>query len=115
MSKNRNKNKGNNYELKIIKDLKSMNFSAVTSRSESKNMDDKGVDIVSPDFPYYIQCKSTVKIPSLTYLTEPTLTDKPFIILWNKQKKVNINFKSEGEFVIMKKEDFYKLIQQTHE
>jgi Holliday junction resolvase len=38
--------KGHAYELQIVNRLKELGYDAVTSRSESKRMDDLGVDII---------------------------------------------------------------------
>ena len=49
--------KGVQFEIKIINELKEIGYKAVSSRAESKNMDDKGVDIID-NTEYYFQCKA---------------------------------------------------------
>ena len=47
--------------------------------AESKNMDDKGVDIIS-DFPFYIQCKNTMRMPEPWKIFMKMPKEKPPII-----------------------------------
>ena len=106
--------KGNNYELKIIKELNSLykTDTLVSSRSESKRLDDAGIDIVDHDniLPFYVQCKNTQNIPSVDLIAECKRQDKPLVIFWNKQIKKEVNCVSGGEFIILTKELFYKLL-----
>lgn len=45
-----NRKRGNSYEVKIAKELRELGFPGVkTSRSESKSMDDKKVDLVDTE------------------------------------------------------------------
>jgi hypothetical protein len=53
--------KGNGYELQIINELKELGYDAVSSRSESKRMDDKGVDIID-NTDFYFQCKANERL-----------------------------------------------------
>ena len=61
------RNKGHAYERKIVNELKEylLFVNALSSRSESKNLDDKGVDIAYTD-PFYIQCKAVEKLGNIT-------------------------------------------------
>ena len=53
---NRNRTAGNNFERLIVNELKELGFDdVVTSRAESRNMDNRGVDIFGNNFPFYIQ------------------------------------------------------------
>jgi len=49
--------KGHRFELDIVQFLKDLGYDAVTSRMESKSMDDKGCDIID-NSPFSIQCKA---------------------------------------------------------
>lgn len=110
---NRNRTAGLNYERKIIKDLKELKLfpAAVSSRAESKNMDDKGVDICNtPGF--YIQCKNSKTNPRYDVLLEE-MPQEPGIInavIHQKTKKANTKFIAQGEYVVVKKADFYRLL-----
>lgn len=79
------RNKGHRYETKIAQELRNLGFTdVVTSRSESKSMDDKKVDLVdrSGKLPCYIQLKNTVNIPQYHAIKkECPLKDKPFIVI----------------------------------
>lgn len=79
------RNKGHRYETKIAQELRNLGFiDVVTSRSESKSMDDKKVDLVdrSGKLPCYIQLKNTVNTPQYHAIKkECPLKDKPFIVI----------------------------------
>lgn len=79
------RNKGHRYETKIAQELRKLGFTdVVTSRSESKSMDDKKVDLVdrSGKLPCYIQLKNTVNTPQYHAIKkECPLKDKPFIVI----------------------------------
>ena len=79
------RNKGQRYETKIAQELRNLGFTdVVTSRSESKSMDDKKVDLVdrSGKLPCYIQLKNTVNTPQYHAIKkECPLKDKPFIVI----------------------------------
>ena len=99
---NKNRDKGHRFELKIINELKQMGFEAVSSRSESKNLDAKGVDIVS-NFPMFIQCKFTLRLPDIWKVFGKMPPSKPPVLFWSKAYKDDI--------VILRKKDFYNLIK----
>ena len=110
------RNKGHRYETKIAQELRNLGFTdVVTSRSESKSMDDKKVDLVdrSGKLPCYIQLKNTVNTPQYHAIKkECPLKDKTFIVIWNKQvKKEKVNG-SAVEVVIMDKDFFYELLSK---
>lgn len=100
---NSNRDKGHRFERRIINELKEMGYEAVSSRSESKNMDDKGVDIIS-DFPFYIQCKNTMRMPEPWKIFMKMPPEKPPIIIWTKNHKEDL--------IIMKKDELWKLLEK---
>ena len=79
------KTKGSNYERKIAKELQELGFTGVvTSRSESKKMDDQKVDLIDTDgrLPISIQLKCTQVTPSYFKIQEDCpIKDKPFCII----------------------------------
>lgn len=94
--------KGNNYECKVVKDLIALGYTdALTSRNDSKRLDDLGVDVSSSMLPIYLQLKAVEG--SINYgklfenhyrnVKEGKLSDsKPFIILHKKNgKKYKVN------------------------
>lgn len=110
------KQKGTNYELKIIKELIALGYPGLkSSRSESKNLDNDKIDIAETDakLPCYVQCKCTKPTPNVEkIMNECPRTDRPLVIFWNKQVIKDIDMGSAGEFVIMPKEFFYQLIKK---
>ena len=111
------KQKGNNYEVQIAKELAYCGYpNVVTSRSESKRMDDNKVDLIDKDgrLPINIQLKKTQNIPSYFKISEECpLKDKPFCLIWNAQKlkEGQINISSLGEVAIIPKQFFYDLLK----
>ena len=110
-----NRRRGNSYEVKIAKEIRELGFTGVvTSRSESKAMDDKKVDFIDTEnkLPVYLQAKKTIQTPNyLKIQSECPLKDKPFVIIWNSQKATESTFRSLGEVAIMQKDFFYQLLK----
>ena len=104
------KRKGNNYELKIIHELTDLGFEGlVSSRSESKRLDDAKIDIADTlnVLDFYGQCKRTKNSPNIEAISEACpLKDKPLIIFWSKES----DKQSNNEYVYMPKDYFYKLL-----
>jgi hypothetical protein len=117
---NRNRTAGNNFERLVVNELKEQGFEdVVTSRAESRNMDNRGVDIFGNSLPIYVQCKCSKSYPkNHDLLTSELLpTDKPTVVFHRLVKKANTRFVTQGDYVTMTKEDFYKLLkngQSTH-
>lgn len=111
----RNRTAGHNFERKIIKELKQLGFKdAVSSRSESRNMDDKKVDICNTPG-WYFQCKTSINNPQYDKILHEMPDDgNTNVILHQKTKKANKKFMPQGDYVVMKKEDFYKLLQKVN-
>lgn len=112
----RNRARGNAYEVQIAKELRDLGFSGVvTSRSESKAMDDRKVDLVDTDnlLCFYPQLKATINTPDYFGISESCpLKDKPFVIFWKKIKPTESTFRATGEVVMVPKDFFYKLIKK---
>lgn len=119
---NRNRNAGNAYERELVNELKELGFDVVTSRAESRNMDNKKVDVFSPEgteenkiFPFFIQAKFTSSSPSYAKLLEEMPDNRPPLVFHRKSepykcKDGKTRHRSKGDFVILKKKDFYKLL-----
>lgn len=111
-----NRRRGNLYEVLIAKELRDLGFTGiVTSRSESKNMDDNKVDLIDTkkQFPLFVQLKRTVATPQFFKIcSESTVDWKKFVLIWNKQERKGVNMCSSGELVMMSKDLFYELIKQ---
>ena len=99
--------KGHAYELQIVNRLKELGYDAVTSRSESKRMDDLGVDIID-NTDFYIQCKAVEKLkPSLHDILARMPTDKVPVVYHKRNNKSTV--------VSLKLKDFERLLLQTRD
>jgi len=110
--------KGHNYEREIVNELNEKGYHTVTSRLMSKFMDDNKVDVIDhPEavkkIPHHIQCKSTgIKPAYEKIIKEFKLKDRPLVIFHKYTKKQAVKHTSQGEFVIMSKETYYKMLEQ---
>lgn len=76
------------------------------------------IDVSDPNnsLDFYVQCKSTQNTPSIKKLNDEVgKKDKPLAIFWNAQEKREVNCVSAGEYVIIPKSYFYKLITKDKE
>ena len=112
----RNRARGNAYEVQIAKELRDLGFTGVvTSRSESKSMDDRKVDLVDVENKLFFnpQLKATINTPDyFGILNSCPFKDKPFVIFWKKIKPTESTFRSVGEVVMIPKDFFYELIKK---
>lgn len=117
---NRNRSAGHWLEREVVKKLKVIGFPfATTSRSESRSRDNQKIDIINTDevengrLPYNIQCKNTsTSLPYHSFLAEMPDDKNINVIIHNKTKKVNTQFRTIGQYAIMNSVDFYKLIEE---
>ena len=101
------KNKGNRYERDLAEYLRELGYDAVTSRAESKNLDDKGVDLFD-NSPFYIQAKHVEKMKTSYHdILARMPTEKTPVIFHKRNNK--------GTIVAMKLEDFTKLLLEKPE
>jgi hypothetical protein len=116
MKKHRNnKNAGSSYERLIVNELKELGYDVVTSRAESRNMDNKKVDVFSPlgvenSFPYYVQCKISKNNPNYDEILKEMPKDRVPVIFHRKVSKATKNFMANGDYVILQKSDFYDIV-----
>lgn len=107
-----NKRKGNDFERKVVRDLKELGYNVVTARSESKRTDDNKIDIIDLDnkLSINLQTKYTATTPNFFKISEEcTDKSKPFGILWKKSGTKGAN--SPGAVAIIPLDYFYKLIK----
>ena len=114
---NRNRNAGNGFERLIVNELKELDYDVVTARAESRNMDNMKVDVFSPlgvknTLPYYIQCKNSKSKPNYHKIIGEMPKDRIPIIIHRQTHKANNRFVTDGDYVILRKEDFYNLIKK---
>lgn len=115
----RNRKRGHNYELKIIKELKDItgNDNLCSSRLASKALDNEKIDIYDPDnvLNFYVQAKATQATPQFWKIIDDCgLKDKPLAVFWNKQEPREKKQISVGEYVMVQKDFFYSLIKQQY-
>lgn len=106
--------RGCDYERQVAKELRELGFpGVVTSRSESKAMDDKKVDIIDTEhkLPCNIQTKRTTATPNYFDIQKDSDHSLPFVLFWNKQKPTESTFRSVGEVVFCDKDFFYELLK----
>lgn len=112
------RSRGNAYERRIAQELRELGFpGVVTSRSESKSMDNAKVDLIDTEHKLkcLLQLKLTQSTPNYFKIRkECPIKDAPFCIIWNKTKPTDSTYRSEGEVVILDKDFFYKLIQNYY-
>lgn len=106
-----NRTAGNNFERTIVNELKKLNYNVCTSRNESRKMDALKVDIMG-DIPYHIQCKNSQNKPKYEVLLKEMPHDKVPVVFHRQTHKANSNFVTDGDYVIMRKEDFYEILLQ---
>ena len=86
--------KGNQFEIAIIDRLKEIGFEAQSSRSESRNEDNKGSDIIT-DCPYDIQCKaverSSMNLHDIILLMRMNGLERPVIAHKRNSKGVVVS------------------------
>jgi len=101
-----NRNKGHRFERKVAKMLRKLGFEAcVTSRSESRNLDNAGVDLCYTD-PFYFQCKNTNNQPNFrTILKEMHPED------FTHYKVVLHHTNNKADIAVMYMEDLFEIIQ----
>jgi Holliday junction resolvase len=78
------RNKGHNYERKIVKELNELGFQVGTSRNNSKKLDNDKIDIYDEkgNLPCKIQLKSTQNIPQYFKIrSESTVNPEEFVII----------------------------------
>lgn len=80
----KNRRKGNSFELKVIHDLNDIGFNVMSSRSESKNKDNNKIDVFDTigTLPTNLQIKYCNTTPNY-FLIRDMCTDKtmPFSII----------------------------------
>jgi len=108
-----NKTRGSSFERYCINKLKELGYDkAVSSRAESKNRDNLGVDICYTE-PFNIQCKTLSKnIDIYDVITNmPSEESMINMIFYRKTKKAKVNFVTQGEYAILHLNDFLTIMK----
>lgn len=108
----KNRRKGNAFELKVIHDLNNIGFNVVSSRSESKNKDNQKIDVFDVDntLPTNIQIKYCNTTPNYFSIRD-ACGDKslPFSIVW--KKSTNDGKNSPGIIAMIPYNFFLELLE----
>ena len=105
MKKINARDKGLNYERKIINELKKLfgRDDIGSSRNLNRYLDSRKVDIVNIPM-FSAQCKATESTPSYHSLLKEMPDDNNYNIIFHKRN-------NKGEVVVLSKEDFYQIIE----
>lgn len=96
--------KGHAYELQVRDLFKKLGWErCVSSRSESKNKDDAGIDLCFTD-PFSIQAKAVEKLGSIHDILDSMPKDSNFNLVFHKRNR-------KGTIVAMSVEDFTEILQ----
>jgi len=109
---NRNRTAGNNFELDVVKRVKERGWKATTTRFSSHKLDYNAVDI-DTDFPWMIQCKSTVNTPNMDGILNDD-NKEANVVFWRKMEKRGERFYRIDEFAMLRMEDFMDLVDKAH-
>lgn len=104
-----NRTAGNNFERLIANELKVFFPDVVTSRFESKSMDDKKVDLCFTGI-YSFQLKNSKVNLDYAAIIDSMPQSGINVIIHRKTKKSKKNFLTVGDFAILRKEDFYRFL-----
>lgn len=116
---NRNKTAGSNLEREVVKLLKEHNIypKAVTTRAESRNLDNQGVDICNTPGTTW-QCKCEVKTVNYHKLISDLKLKKfenPVIVHKKTEKSLKGRFVPKGTYAIVDLDFFIELLKnQKH-
>ena len=96
------RSKGHRFETDLCIELRAYFADVVTSRSESKRTDDKGVDFCYTA-PFNIQAKAWEAAPSYHKVLKFMPDDDNLNVIFHKRN-------NKGTVVVMDKSTFYKLL-----
>jgi hypothetical protein len=96
--------KGHGYELQIRDWFRELGWTkAVSSRSESKNKDDQGIDLCFTD-PFSVQAKAVEKLGSIHDVLAKMPNDSNYNVVFHKRNR-------KGTIVAMNIEDFKEILE----
>lgn len=115
-SSNYSRNKGNNYERQIAREICQLGIQVKTSRNTNHEADANKIDIVDEKgiFPP-LQLKKTIQTPNYFKIRDASTADpNKFCLLWAKQEPRDKNIITVGEVVFIPKDFFYELIKHYY-
>lgn len=108
----KSRNKGSAWEAEVIRNLKELGYEGcVSTRGESKRMDNDKIDIVDTykKLPINIQCKHLMNTPSYFSIREACSDKtKPFCLAWKKSPEEGSV--SKGSIFMVPDDFFYVLL-----
>lgn len=110
-----NKKRGNKYELNIGKrfaEALGLEFGkdVKTARYSSREMDDKGVDLIIEDSDIKPQIKLTSTVPQVKKYLEKSEAN---VLIWGRCEKANKNSVVKAEYAILPLDDYFELLKST--
>ena len=123
MKKRKNyREQGLRLERKVVNDLKKvvLDLDFKTSRAESKNLDNRGIDIYVSDtqkFPYEIQCKKKLlktKTKSISIDPLLRLTENQRVLITQLTNQKETNESTIGIFVTLDYNLWLELIEEIY-
>lgn len=120
---NRNRTAGHNWERYCLNVLKVIPYfkNLVTSRSESKRRDDRGIDLMNQDeadngrIIFDIQCKTTCNSINYNKLIKELGTDRVPLVLHRKTEKKGKVFRKEDDYAILRFDDFLEILKRVND
>lgn len=107
---NNNREKGHRFERKVRTIVKPKFPDVKTSRSESRELDNKGIDFANTD-PYNFQCKSlSKKVDYVGIISKMERVPGIPVVLHQLTEKRGSRFYIVEEYAILKMNDFMHLI-----
>lgn len=95
--------KGHDFERQVAIKFREAGFErCVTSRAQSRILDDKGVDLNFTS-PFIVQCKAVEALAVHKALNDIPAADGHYRVLFSKKKR-------QGTVVVMEVEEFFRLI-----
>ena len=98
----RNRRAGHDYERQIAQELRYLGFEARSAREVDPTLDSAGIDLKT-SFPVAPQIKCMCNTPNIEEILKTA-----GILFWKKTRKAGTNFMTVGEYVVLKKDVFYK-------
>lgn len=96
--------KGHSFELQVRDFFRELGYDkCVSSRSESKNKDDQGIDLCFTG-PFNVQCKAVENLGSMHRVLGDMPQDENYNVVFHKRNR-------QGVVVAMSMEDFKEIIQ----
>jgi hypothetical protein len=106
--------KGHQYELTVRDYFRELGYKdCVSSRSESKNLDDKGVDLCYTG-PFNVQCKAVENLGSLHKIIASMPDDHKFNVVFHKRNRQGTIVAMDLDSFLILAKEFYTPVENTN-